>query len=518
MQSFDNIWEMVLKSLSEKFAETTMNLWFNHLELAALSDTTAVLISDNNFVAGITIKNYKETLTEHFTTILGFPVEVIILSSEDKTIDRTRLQQDVIKGLPITPFTAANPANQEKQEEPTATPLTQTSAESPSPPQKNTSTSNETLEKTENAPSSDETEVKYFSTAGKPDTENIQSLSSGIFFNSEYTFENFIVGSSNKFAHAACIAVANNPASGYNPLFIYGPSGLGKTHLLYAITNRIREKTPNANIVYVKGETFTNQLIEAISTETTAKFREKYRQADVFLIDDVQFIAGKVSTQEEFFNTFNELYEAKKQIILTSDRPPKEIKTLEERVKTRFEWGLIVDIQPPDLELRIAILRKKAQFMDVDIPIEVLNYLAEKLKSNIRQIEGAIKRLGAYSSLTNQPITIEMARENIADVTTGIEPVKVTQDKIFNAVAHKYGVTVDEIKGTRRTREIAMARHVSIYIMRNVTGMSLPSIGKVFHRDHTTILSSIETIQKKIRDDASVENDIDDLTKEITNQ
>ena len=340
------------------------------------------------------------------------------------------------------------------------------------------------------------------------------------FVNSDYTFENFIVGSSNKFAHAACIAVANNPAVAYNPLFIHGQSGLGKTHLLYAITNRIRESRPNANIVYVKGETFTNQLIEsiAVSAQYMAKFRAKYRQADVLLIDDVQFIAGKPSTQEEFFNTFNELYDAKKQIILTSDRPPKEIKTLEERLKSRFEWGLIADIQPPDLELRIAILRKKSIDMGVEIPLEVLDFLGENLRSNIRQIEGVIRRLGAYSTLAKRPITTEMARENIADVISGAEPVKVTQDKIFNAVARKYGVTVEDIRGKRRTREIAQARHVCIYIMRTVTDLSLPSLGRVFDRDHTTILSSIDTITAKIREDASLENDIDDLIKEITNR
>ena len=505
MQSFQDIWEPVLKALGEKFSETIMELWFNHLELAAFSDTAVVLISESDMKADIINKRYKDTLSGKFEDVLGFPVDVVTLSSENREIDRERLRYDVGMGLPVEPFSLSK-STAERDEEKAAKEPEKPKAEAASLPEESESAEEENPE------------VKYFATGDNKESES--SKKDDVpepFMNKEYTFENFIVGSSNKFAHAACIAVANNPAYAYNPLFIYGPSGLGKTHLLYAITNRVRENNPNANIVYVKGETFTNQLIEAISTENTAKFREKYRQADIFLIDDVQFIAGKVSTQEEFFNTFNELYEAKKQIILTSDRPPKEIKTLEDRVKTRFEWGLIADIQPPDLELRIAILRKKAQFMNVEIPIEVLNYLAEQLRSNIRQIEGAIKRLGAYADLTQQPITMDMARENIADVITGAEPIRVTQDKIFAAVANKYGVTVEDIRGSRRTKDIAMARHVSIYIMRNVTGMSLPSIGKVFNRDHTTILSSIKTVEKEIRDSAAVENDIDTLIKEIKN-
>ena len=509
MQSFHYIWEPVLKALSENFPETIMELWFNHLELAAFCDTKVALITDSDIKAQVITNRYKETLAGYFEVTLGFPVEVCILSDEKQPIDRERLQADAMQGLLIENIYGKQAAQGQKE-----------------PTQQRESTSSDLGAKdTPERAQSDAGEAEPARTEDPPRTESASAQSAAqpaalgqpeIFLNSDYTFDNFIVGSSNKFAHAACIAVANNPATAYNPLFIHGPSGLGKTHLLYAITNRIREKKPGANIVYVKGETFTNQLIESISTESMSNFRARYRQADVFLIDDVQFIAGKTSTQEEFFNTFNELYEAKKQIILTSDRPPKEINTLEDRLKTRFEWGLIADIEPPDLELRIAILRKKALDMGVDIPIDVLNFLGENLKSNIRQIEGVIRRLGAYSNLSKRPITIEMARENIADVITGAEPVRVTQDKIFNAVAKKYDVTVEDIKGKRRTREIALARHVCIYIMRTVTDLSLPSIGKVFDRDHTTVLSSIETIHEKIREDATLENDIDNLIKEIT--
>lgn len=335
-------------------------------------------------------------------------------------------------------------------------------------------------------------------------------------FNFEYTFDNFIVGNSNKFAHAAATAVAAAPAMNYNPLFIYGPSGLGKTHLLYAITNEVKKKKPNAQIIYIKGEDFTNQLIEALANQKTSEFRNTYRSCDMLLIDDIQFIAGKVSTQEEFFHTFNALYEEHKQIILTSDRPPREIKTLEDRLKTRFEWGLLADIQPPDLELRIAIIKKKAEQVNVIIPDEVLNFLAENLRSNIRQIEGAIKKLGALAFLSGREISMELARSCISELLGGEEPVSVTVDKIFAAVYRKYGIPKEELTGNRRTREIAQTRHIAIYLIRKITEMSLPNIGKIFGRDHTTILSSCETVEKKLHSDAVLAMDINTMIKEVT--
>ena len=284
---------------------------------------------------------------------------------------------------------------------------------------------------------------------------------------------------------------------------------------MYAITNRILENNPQANIIYIKGEAFTNQLIASISAGTTEEFRNKYRKADVLLIDDIQFIAGKNSTQEEFFHTFNALYEDRKQIILTSDRPPKDIKTLEDRLRTRFEWGVIIDIQPPDLELRVAIAKSKAESMNLDIPYEVLTYLAEKLRNNVRQIEGALRRLSAYTTLSRMPITMEAARDSIADVLTGAEPTNVTLDRIFAVVSKKYGVTPADIKSARRSKEIAFARHVSVYIVRQVTDLSLPSIGKILNRDHTTILSSIDVVEKKMADSSVLTQEITDMISEI---
>ncbi len=335
-------------------------------------------------------------------------------------------------------------------------------------------------------------------------------------FNFECTFDNFIVGNSNKFAHAACWAVADRPAMDYNPLFVYGPSGLGKTHLLYAITNEIKKKHPNANVIYIKGEDFTNQLIESLARGAMSEFREKYRSCDMLLIDDIQFIAGKISTQEEFFHTFNALFEDHKQIILTSDRPPRDIKTLEDRLKTRFEWGLIADIQPPDMELRVAIIKKKAEQVNIVLPDDVLTFLAENLRSNIRQIEGAIKKLGALSFLSGREISMELAKSCLTELLGGAEPASVTVDKIFTAIYRKYGIKKEDIIGARRTKEVAAARHKAIYLVRTITEMSLPNIGKIFNRDHSTVLSSIETIERKLVTDAVMNVEIDDMIKEVT--
>lgn len=334
--------------------------------------------------------------------------------------------------------------------------------------------------------------------------------------NYEYTFDNFIVGSSNQFAHAACTAVARNPATDYNPLFIYSQSGLGKTHLLNAIMNEISVRHPDYTIIYVKGDEFTNQMIAAISQKSQEQFRNKYRRADVLLIDDIQFIAGKESTQEEFFHTFNALYEDHKQIIMTSDRPPRDIKTLEDRLKTRFEWGLIADIQPPDYELRIAIMNNKTKMMGITLPEEVLTYIAENLKSNIRQIEGAVKKICARSYLTKEPITLPMAKDCIAAFVSGSEPPNVTAEKIISRISKKYGVTEEEIYGRKRTKHIATARNISIYIIRKVTELSFPAIGKIFDRDHSTIISANDTIEQSLKTNPLFAMEINDLIKEIT--
>ncbi|MBO4217509.1 MAG: chromosomal replication initiator protein DnaA [Clostridia bacterium] len=333
--------------------------------------------------------------------------------------------------------------------------------------------------------------------------------------NPDYTFDNFVVGSSNKFAHAAAVAVCAQPAAAYNPLFIYGQSGVGKTHLLYAITNEISKKFPDFNIVYIKGEEFTNQLIEAISKNRQTDFREKFRRADVLLVDDIQFIAGKNTTQEEFFHTFNTLFESHRQIILTSDLPPKDIQTLEDRLKTRFEWGLTVDVPPPDIELRIAILKRKSENMGLDLPNDVLIFLGENLNKNVRQIEGALKKLGAYSLITGERITLETAQAQLSDIISDTEPQAQKIDRIISMVSQHTGVPEEEIKGKKRTKEIAMARHICIYMLRTQTELSFPSIGKIFGRDHSTIMYSIDLIQNRIDDDNAFSREMTELANEM---
>lgn len=333
----------------------------------------------------------------------------------------------------------------------------------------------------------------------------------------QYTFDNFIVGSSNKFAHAACVAVAEHPALNYNPLFIYGQSGLGKTHLLNAITNHLRKKNPNVKIIYVKGEDFTNYMIDCISRQAMKEFRDTYRKCDVLLIDDIQFIAGKESTQEEFFHTFNALYDERKQIILTSDRPPRDIQHLEARLRSRFEWGLLADIQPPDLELRIAITKSKAESVNLELSPEILQYLSENLRENVRQIEGAIKKLGAINFLSGRPISLEDAARCVSELLEDSEPTTVTIDKIFTVVYRKYNVSKEDLLSSKRNKNIAQARHVAIYLIREIIKMSTPSIGTIFNRDHTTIMSSIEAVTKKISNDQMFAVDIKELKKQVQN-
>lgn len=333
----------------------------------------------------------------------------------------------------------------------------------------------------------------------------------------EYTFETFIVGSSNKFAHAASLAVAANPAGAYNPLFIYGHSGLGKTHLLYAIGNDIKKNHSNINIIYVKGDDFANELIESIQMAKTKEFRQKYRNADVLLVDDVQFIGGKESTQEEFFHTFNTLYESKKQIVLTSDRPPKEIKTLEERLRTRFEWGLIADIQPPDIETRIAIIKRKAQLLDINIPDEVCEYIATKLKTNIRQLEGVVKKLKAKNLLNGEKPTIAGAQESISDILNNEAPPELTVEKIIDEVARTFGVKSEDIRSIKNRRaNLSNARHIAIYIVRELTHLSMIQIGNEFGgRHYSTIVYTIQQVEKNMEKDSKIKETVEDIIKNI---
>ncbi len=331
----------------------------------------------------------------------------------------------------------------------------------------------------------------------------------------DYTFERFIVGSSNKFAHAAALAVAQRPAAENNPLFIYGNSGLGKTHLMYAIANVIRRTHPEYRIIYTKGEDFTNELITAIQEGNVQTFRNKYRMVDLLLLDDVQFIAGKERTQEEFFHTFNALYEAKKQIVLTSDRPPKEINTLEDRMKTRFEWGLLADIQPPDFETRIAIIRDKALKMGVDLPDEVSNYIAENIQSNIRQLEGAVKKIKAMHELMGERITIPLAENAIDALRTENPGLNPTPERIMEAVANYFYIPVEQMISQNRSKDVAYPRQMAMYMIRQELEYSFPDIAKIFKRDHTTVMHACNKIEEERKNTRETEEVIKKLHNNI---
>ncbi|MDO5549079.1 MAG: chromosomal replication initiator protein DnaA [Eubacteriales bacterium] len=333
----------------------------------------------------------------------------------------------------------------------------------------------------------------------------------------EYTFEQFIVGSSNKFAHAAATAVANNPGRSYNPLFIYGQSGLGKTHLLYAIASAVSSTYPNDRIIYIKGEDFTNELINSIQTARVQEFRDKYRSSDILLVDDIQFIAGKDSTQEEFFHTFNTLYESKKQIVLTSDRPPKEINLLEDRLQTRFEWGLIADIQPPDYETRIAIIRMKADSLGIELSNEIADYIANTITANVRQLEGTVKKIKALHELMGRDIDKSLAEEAIADIFKENPGMKPTPEMILREVSNFYTIPVEKLRGSGRSRDMVQPRQVAMYLVRKLTDYSLPEIGKVFSRDHTTVLHSINKVEEYLKTTSEMENIIKTLIANIRN-
>lgn len=337
--------------------------------------------------------------------------------------------------------------------------------------------------------------------------------------NPRYVFDSFVVGNSNRMAHAAALAVAEAPARAYNPLFLYGGVGLGKTHLMHSIAHYILDQNPSAKVIYASSEKFTNELINSIRDDKNESFRNKYRNIDVLLIDDIQFITGKERTQEEFFHTFNALYEANKQIIICSDRPPKEIETLEERLRSRFEWGLIADIQSPDLETRIAILRKKAEIENLSVPEDVLLFIAKTVISNIRELEGALNRILAFSSLTNKPITVELANEALKDLISKDKPKVITAEYILDVVANYFHLKPEELRSSKRTRNIAYPRQIAMYLCRKLTDLSLPKIGEKFGgRDHTTIIHGFDKISRELQTDIELTQMLNELESKITSK
>ena len=351
-------------------------------------------------------------------------------------------------------------------------------------------------------------ELRIYNSKGKQ--------TSSMDFNPQFSFDSFVVGPSNRFAHAAAVSVTKNPGQVYNPLFIYGPPGIGKTHLLYAIANGIRQNNPQAKIVFIKGDEFTTELITAIRDGKNIEFRSKYREADLFLIDDIQFIAGKESTQEEFFHTFNKLYEEHKQIVMTSDRKPGDMVTLEDRLRTRFEWGLLADIQPPDYETRMAIIKNKANSLALELSDEVCNYIANNVTNNVRQIEGTVKKLRAYVDLNAMELTLENVTRAISDMFKSEGNALPTPSLIISQVCKFYSIDESVLRGTLKNKGTAEARQVAIYLIRKLTNLSTPDIGKELNKDHSTVLYSINKVETAIQSgNQNIKNHIRDITANI---
>ena len=460
MDELSNISTALRELLAEKLtsAKSSLDLWFGDFNLTQLTEDKAVFSTPTKLRKKILSTKYIGVIKETLPEIIGFPVEIEIYSLDE---ERGADEEDTA------------PVRDEKAEK----------AKSLAEKEKN---------------------LAAMLDASK-DKKTLLD---------EYTFDNFIEGSSNKFAKAACYAVANEPCV-YNPLFIYGHSGLGKTHLLYAVMNHLKKNNPELKIVYKTCETFTNELIDAISNHNTAAFKDKYRTADVLLIDDIQFLANKESTQEEFFHTFSTLYESEKQIILTSDRPPMEIKPLTDRLRTRFEGGLLADVQPPSFELRTAIIRKKSEAMGLVVPSTLVDYMAERLNNNIRQIEGVLKKLYAVASLTGAEVTKEAIDRIIAIVDPGNIPNDAMVERVLTETSKKYGITVDDLKSKKKTATISNARHEAIFIIRKLTDLSLKEIGKIFDRDHATVMASISKVEINVRTVNNFENELNKLIAKI---
>lgn len=449
----ENLWHDIVEKLKEEFSETTVGLWFGSATIGSLDGDSVTIVAEDDFKKSIIEKKYLPVLERMFEELLGFKVEVRVDSATGDSDARSEERLFVTSAPPARPDPAA-------QEKPAAGP-------------------------------------------------NLRS---------EYTFDNFVVGSSNQLAQAAAYAVAQHPAELYNPLFLFGPSGLGKTHLLFAIMNEVRKLHPNFNILYVTSEEFTNELIDALALRQNRNlaFKEKYRNVDMLLVDDVHFIAGKYSVQEEFFHTFNALYNEKKQIILTSDRPPRDISYLESRLQTRFESGLMADIQPPDTELRAAIFKMKTQLLGIRLDNEVLTYLSENITNNVRQIEGALKRLRAQSFITGEPISKAMAADVLKDFFTTDGAERVTIEKVFSFVSLRYGFSTEDIRGKKRTSDIVYVRHIAMYLCTEYTGLSLKAIGRQFGRDHSTVINARDNVINRMKKDSAFDKEIRELSKELT--
>lgn len=454
MQNFKSVWAAAVDLLQNSINETAMNLWIKTITPVKYESDYAILKVESDFQRDVIMTRYKSVIIKALEDVVGFEMNIKVITDESSA------SEEVAKSDPVSFVTEEAVAAAEDK-------------------------------------------------------------------SSEYTFSNFIVADSNKHAFAACKAVANHPAGAYNPLFIYGNTGLGKTHLLFAIKNEINALHPELKTLYVKSEHFVNELValtsqgkalsdNANSPKNMIEFKEKYRGVDVLLVDDIQFIAGKETSQNEFFHTFDALYQANKQIILVSDRPPKDMLLLDERLKSRFEQGLTTDIYMPEYELKVAFIRQKALMYNIKMTDEVIDFIAQRIKNNIRQLEGVIKKLMAFQDISDMPPNIAIAQSAIKDITHENMPVSVIVDKVIIEVSSAYDVSAEEIKGNSRKKNIVLARQIAMYILKTVTDMSLEDIGKPFgNKDHSTVYYAIEKIEKTLETNTSLNNEINDIIKKI---
>ena len=479
MQSFSDVLNLVKdyfleKVRSNELTETAYRCWIKNIEPDRFENNTAYLVVSSPFYRGILIDQYMTQLKEAFEAVLGFPVSVEISCSD-----------------------AGTQAPQPQPAVPPHVPPEPAAEETPPKPQ-------------------------VFSGGSTSDLSfwDKKMQESGVAGDYAYTFDTFIVGSKNKFAYSACQSITdpkNFQNKQYNPLFIYGPSGLGKTHLLMAIKNELQQKAPQLNVIYTSCETFVNELIIAIKKQNTDEFHTKYRSlADFFLIDDIQFLSGKESSQEEFFHTFNELYQGGKQIVITSDRPPKDINILEDRLKTRFEWGLLADIGAPDFETRVAIIQRKAELLHIELPDDIINFIATKLKTNIRQLEGAVNKIKMHKLYTGSEPSLSIAQTVINEILNDNQPMPITIERIIDEVAQTYRVNPADIRSNKKNAPISQARQIAIYIVREITQATMKEIGQEFGgRDHTTIVYTLKKVENLIKTNAHDRGIIEDIIKNI---
>ena len=471
-------WEAALASLTEEQLPAQQRAFVTLTQPLGLIGDTALVAAPNEFTKDVLETRLRPIVVEALTATIGQEVRLAV------TVDPS-----------ITP--AVDDVTTDEMADATYADELPTSPQAPAAPWDATSRTSDSRPGT-----------------GSPDTRSSDGR-----LNDKYIFDTFVIGSSNRFAHAAAVAVAEQPARAYNPLFIYGGSGLGKTHLLHAIGHYTRTLYKGTHVRYVSSEEFTNEFINSIRDDKASAFQRRYRETDVLLVDDIQFLSGKVQTQEEFFHTFNTLHNANKQIVITSDLPPKQLQEFEDRMRSRFEWGLITDIQPPDLETRIAILRKKTKHERLVAPPEVLEYIASKISTNIRELEGALIRVTAFASLNRQPVDLTITEIVLKDLLPSETGPEITAAQIMGATAQYFGVTVEDLCGASRSRVLVTARQIAMYLCRELTDLSLPKIGQAFGgRDHTTVMHADRKIRQLMAERRSLFNQVTDLTSRIKSQ